>query len=177
MRILIIALMRSGGYQLNEWLAKELGYKMIHEPIRRNASIEENNIVVKYLVNDIQNRTDVDLENWDKIIGLTREDTMECAKSSVYAEQTKKWHIRYEMINEWIEDNKENIIKRESNIKNEINFIKELNGIKLQVIYERIYNTKEDIQRIKDYIGIKDTKYEYLLDNRNRLNRVLSSLI
>ena len=32
MIILIIALKRSGGHQLNEWLALELGYKMIHEP-------------------------------------------------------------------------------------------------------------------------------------------------
>jgi hypothetical protein len=173
MRILIIALMRSGGYQLNEWLAKELGYEMIHEPIRTNQSIEGDNIVVKCLVGEM----DIDLTKWDKIIGLTREDIWECAKSSVYAEQTKKWHIRYEMTNKWIEDNKENIIKKESNIKNEINFIKELNGIQLQVTYERIYNTKEDIERIKDYIGIKNTKYEYLLDNRNRLNRVLSSLV
>ena len=38
MRILIIALVRSGGHQLNEWLALELGYKMIHEPIKTNQS-------------------------------------------------------------------------------------------------------------------------------------------
>ena len=60
MRILIIALGRSGGYQLNEWLAFELGYKMIHEPIRTNQSIEGDNIVVKYLINEIENRTDID---------------------------------------------------------------------------------------------------------------------
>ena len=56
MRILIIALARSGGYQLNEWLALELGYKMIHEPIRTNESIEGDNIVVKYLINEIENK-------------------------------------------------------------------------------------------------------------------------
>jgi hypothetical protein len=70
MRILIIALRRSGGYQLNQWLALELGYKMIHEPIRSNQSIEGDNIVVKYLIDEIQNTKDIDLENWDKIIGL-----------------------------------------------------------------------------------------------------------
>ena len=71
MRILIIALARSGGYQLNEWLALELGYKMIHEPIRTNQSVEGDNIVVKYLINEIEDRTDIDYINWDKIIGLT----------------------------------------------------------------------------------------------------------
>ena len=48
-------------------------------------------------------------------------------------------------------------------------YIKELNPIQLQVTYESIYDTKEDIQRIKDYIGITSTKYEHLLDNTNRL--------
>ena len=37
------------------------------------------------------------------------------------------------------------------------------------VTYEGIYYTKEDIQKIKDYIGITNTKYEHLLDNTNRL--------
>jgi hypothetical protein len=169
MRILIIALARSGGYQLNEWLALELGYKPIHEPIRTNESIEGDNIVVKYITTDIKDKIKFDFNNWDKIIGLIRNDTMECAKSFVYAEQTSKWHIGYEITNEWIESNKENIIEVESLIKNEINFIKELNGIQLQITYERIYNTKEDLQRIKDYIGITNTKYEHLLDNTNRL--------
>jgi len=169
MRILIIALRRSGGYQLNRWLTLELGYKMIHEPIRSNQSIEGNNIVVKYLIDEIQNTEDIDLENWDKIIGLVRNDTIECAKSFVYAEQIDRWHGGYEMTSEWIEDNKENIIGLESILKNQIDYIKELNPIQLQVTYESIYDTKEDIQRIKDYIGITNTKYEHLLDNTNRL--------
>ena len=175
MRILIIALVRSGGHQLNEWLALELGYKMIHEPVRTNQSVEGDNIVVKYLINEIENRTDIkdktkfDFNNWDKIIGLIRNDTMECTLSFVYAGQSNKYHVGYEITNKYIEDNKENIIKVESIIKNEINIIKELNAIELQVTYEGIYNTKEDIQRIKDYIGITNTKYEHLLDNTNRL--------
>jgi len=169
MRILIIALVRSGGHQLNEWLALELGYKMIHEPIRTNQSVEGDNLVVKYLINEIENRMDIDLENWDKIIGLVRNDTIECAKSFVYAEQMDKWHDEYEMTSEWIEDNKENIIQLESILKNQMNFIKEFDIVQLQVTYEGIYNTKEDIQKIKDYIGITEQKYEHLLDNTNRL--------
>ena len=81
MRILIIALARSGGYQLNEWLALELGYKPIHKPIRTNESIEGDNIVVKYITTDIKDKIKFDFNNWDKIIGLIRNDTMECAKS------------------------------------------------------------------------------------------------
>ena len=172
MRILIIALARSGGHQLNEWLALELGYKMIHEPIYNNQSIEGNNIVVKCVVNEIKNRMDIDLLNWDKIIGLTRDNIRECAISRTKAEQTndvRKWHYGYEISSEWIIENEIDIKKNERWANDGINHISRINEIELRVTYEGIYNTKEDIQRIKDYIGITNTKYEHLLDNSNRL--------
>ena len=169
MRILIIALARSGGYQLNEWLALELGYKMIHEPIRTNESIEGDNIVVKYLINEIENRNDIDLLNWDKIIGLTRTDVRECAISQTQAWQTKKWRSGYEVSDEWIVENEIDIKHFEGWINNAIDYMNGINEIHLRVTYERIYNTKEDIQRIKDYIGITNTKYDYLIDSTNRL--------
>ena len=169
MRILIIALARSGGYQLNEWLALELGYKMIHEPIRTNESIEGDNIVVKYLINEIENRNDIDLLNWDKIIGLTRTDARECAISQTKAVQTNEWRGGYEVSNEWIIENEIDINNFEEWANKRNDLINRINEIELRVTYERIYNTKEDIQRIKDYIGITNTKYEHLLDNTNRL--------
>jgi hypothetical protein len=169
MRILIIALARSGGYQLNEWLALELGYKMIHEPIRTKESIEDDNIVVKYLINEIENIKDIDFSNWDKIIGLTRTDVRECAISQTKAVETKEWQSPYEVSSEWIIKNQNDIKKFEDLIYSRNKLINAINKIELRVTYEGIYNTKEDIQRIKDYIGITNTKYEHLLDNTNRL--------
>ena len=169
MRILIIALSRSGGYQLNQWLALELGYKMIHEPIRTKQSIDGDNIVVKYLINEIENRMNIDFTNWDKIIGLTRMDVGECAISQTKAVQTNEWRNGYDVNNEWINQNKIHIKHFEEQINNRIDCINKIKEIELSVTYERIYNTKEDIQRIKDYIGIKNTKYEHLLDSTNRL--------
>ena len=64
MRILIIAIGRSGGYQLNEWLSIEMGYKMIHEPTRNNLSINQDNIVVKYNIDEIENINDIDITKW-----------------------------------------------------------------------------------------------------------------
>lgn len=169
MRILIIALARSGGYQLNEWLSLELGYKMIHEPIRTNQSIEGDNIVVKYLINEIENRTDIDYTNWDKIIGLTRLNVRECAISQTKAVQTNKWRDGYEISREWINENEIDIKHFEEWVIEQNEYLNTIKEIQLQVAYERIYNTKEDIQRIKDYTGITNTKYEHLLDNTNRL--------
>jgi len=169
MRILIIALGRSGGYQLNKWLALELGYKMIHEPTKTNESINGDNIVVKYLIDGIENKIDIDFTNWDKIIGLTREDTMECAISQIKAVQTSEWRIGYEVSDEWIKKNEKDIkdFKEWANKLND--YINNLKEIELRVTYENIYNTKGDIQKIKDYIGIINVNYEHLLDNTNRL--------
>jgi hypothetical protein len=169
MRILIIALSRSGGYQLNEWLSMELEHKMIHEPIYTNQSIEGNNIVVKYNISEIENRMDIDLTNWDKIIGLTREDARECSISHTKAVQRKEWRNGYEVSDEWIKENEIDIKYFEEWVNNTIDYFNTIKEIQLKVTYEGIYDTKEDIQRIKDYIGLTSTKYEHLLDNTNRL--------
>jgi hypothetical protein len=169
MRILIIASGRSGGTILNQWLALELGYKMIHEPIRTNQSINGDNIVVKYLISEIENKMDIDLTNWDKIIGLTRMDVRECAISHTKAVQTNEWIGRYELSDEWIIENEIDIKHFEEWVNKRNTYLNTITEIELRVTYERIYNTKEDIQRIKDYIGITNTKYEHLLDNTNRL--------
>ena len=171
MRILIIALARSGGYQLNEWLALELGYKMIHEPIYNNKSIEGNDIVVKYNISEIENRMDIDLTNWDKIIGLMRTDARECSISHTKAVERKEWRKRYEVSDEWLNENDADINHFEEWIRNQIQFFNNIKEIELKVTYEGIYDTKEDIQRIKDYIGITNPKYEHLLDSTNRLRK------
>jgi len=171
MKILIIALERSGGLQLTEWISLEMGYKPIHEPILTPQSIEGDNIVVKYLITEIMNINDIDLTNWDKIIGLIRMDTYETAISQTVAQERKKWHDSYEISDNWIYNNLKLINQSQKNIKSNIDYLKGIEEIKVLVSYESIYNTKEDIQRIKDYIGIKNTKYEYLLNNKNRLRK------
>jgi hypothetical protein len=169
MRVLIIAMGRSGGYQLNQWLALELNYKMIHEPVNNKLNIDGDNIVVKYLINEIENNMDIDFTNWDKIIGLTRKNTIECAISQTKAVQTNEWRSGYEVSDKWILNNIETINQNQRCIENWNNYISNIKEIGLMVTYEEIYNTKDDIDRIKKYIGMGDLKYEHLLDSNNRL--------
>ena len=65
--------------------------------------------------------------------------------------------------------NVELINKNEKVIKSNIDYLTGIKEIQLFTTYDGIYHTKEDIQRIKDYIGMTNTKYEHLLDNTNRL--------
>lgn len=169
MRVLIIAIGRSGGTTLNSWLGLELGYKILNEPIWNKLSIDENDIVVKYHIGEIEEMTDIDLTNWDKIIGLTREDSYDTAISQYIGDQKNEWNCTYEVSDEWVKENQLNIKQVEERIIRNIELIKEIKEIQLLVTYEGIYNTKEDIQIIKDYIGISNTKFEHLLDNTNRL--------
>ena len=169
MRILIIAVGRSGGYQLNLWLSLELGYKMIHEPNKINESTEGDNIVVKHLITDIEGENVIDYKKWDKIIGLIREDVRECSISQTVALQKNQWRVGYEINDEWIKENETTIQYYEGWVNEKIKSVKEIKEIGIMVTYESIYYTKEDIRKIKDYIGISNTKYEHLLDNTNRL--------
>jgi hypothetical protein len=169
MRILIIAIGRSGGTILNQWLALELRYKILNEPIWNKLSIEENDIVVKYNIGEIEKTSDVNLSNWDKIIGLIREDSYDTAISQYRGDQKNEWNCVYDVSDKWIKENHLNIKKTEEQIIKKIELIKQIKEIELLVTYEGIYNTKEDVKRIKDYVGISNTKYEHLLDNINRL--------
>jgi hypothetical protein len=169
MRILIIAVGRSGGYQLNQWLALELNYKMVHEPINNKLNTNDDNIVVKCLLNEIKTEEKFDLKNWDKIIGLIRTDIKECAISHAAAEERSEWRNGYEVTNEWILNNIETINKNQQRIVDETDYINTIKEIGLMVTYEEIYDTKTDIDRIKKYIGLCDLKYHHLLDNTNRL--------
>ena len=47
------------------------------------------------------------------------------------------------------------------------NFVKEIDN-SLQITYEGIYQNKNDIEKVKKYIGINDLKYVDMLDNKNR---------
>jgi hypothetical protein len=122
MRILIIAIGRGGGYQLNEWLALELGYKMLHEPIWNKLDINQNNIVVKYNIGEIEGVIDLEFTNWDKIIGLTRLDTYNTAISQISAWESKEYRIGYEVSNEWIENNKLNIEHIQKKVEEKIRY-------------------------------------------------------
>jgi hypothetical protein len=125
--------------------------------------------VVKYLITDIEEGYVIDYTKWDKVIGLMRTNIRECAISQTVALQKNQWRNGYEISDEWIMENETSIKYYEEWVYNKIQSIKKIKEIGLMVTYENIYDTKEDINRIKEYIGINTKQYEHLLDNTNRL--------
>jgi hypothetical protein len=169
MRIGIIAIGRSGGYNLSKWIGLETDTEFIHEPLINGIKTDIDNVVIKWLYDEWIGLKDTPV--MDKWIGLIRENERECAISHIRGKETDNWRNGYELSNEWIRE-------REDEIKIEIEIIKgiqkgihNIKELELIVSYEGIYNRGEDIQRIKDYIGIENTKYLHLLDSSNRLRK------
>jgi len=183
MRIVIISHHRCGSTTLSRWLSLELGYSLIMEPYHPSSLLNKNrelniknalevdNVVVKYLYHQFNNEIEIDevLNKFDKILLLTRQDEKESDISAVYARINKKYHNYYSIDDAWIDSNIDEINDEIKNIKyskNEINKI----AVGLNINYENIFIKKEDIEKIKKYIGINEFKFDnsYLLDKINR---------
>ncbi len=177
MRILIISPSRTGGNIFSKWLSFELSYKWLHEPFNINNNLldkisyfmELDNVVMK--LNPFEWRNHYDdktlYSSFDKIIGLTRNDTLDSAISYTKAIDTKNFTKRYNLDEKWIKDNEEEINNNLNYLSNLNNFVKEIDN-SLQITYEGIYQNKNDIEKVKKYIGINDLKYVDMLDNKNR---------
>ena len=187
MRILIIAMGRSGGYSLLKWIGSEKEYQTIHEPTMDNGDIlsiykmrllakNKNNTVVKYLISEIENElATFDWSNWDKVIGLIRNDISECAISHRWALSSNIWRDSYEITNEWLINNEEEIKEEESRLQKNKEIISNIPQIGLLVSYENIYQNNEDIDKLTQYLEIEKVNFYSLLDNRNRLRNVVGN--
>jgi hypothetical protein len=167
MRILIIAGTRVGGTSFGDWLSLELGIPFIMEPDSINNS---NNWINGKCVTKIIYSKDCDKhinKSWDKIIGITRTNTYECAISNIWFKDFKSGHKKYIIKEGWIEQNK-------SRIYDEIKIIDNMhlcitNLPIFQITYENIFEKKVDIDRIANYVGLKELYYLNYLDSSNKL--------
>ena len=114
MRILIIANQRSGSTILGQWLSYELNYKYINEP-ENLFEITDLNVVVKSLYIVLPSNINDLIKKYDKIIGLTRKNTFECAISLLYCQENcikYPYHGIYNVDDKWISNrNEKNNIK------------------------------------------------------------------
>lgn len=168
MRIGIIAMGRSGGYNLGRWIANETRYKYIHEPIINNLDITGNDIVVKWLVGELINQNTI--PQMDKWIGLIREDIREQSVSQLRGSQTGEWHRPYKVSDEWISEREAelNVVMNEANeFKNKIQ--SDIPFIELQITYEGLYQTGEDVQKVCNYLDIQNPKYLEMFNPKRRL--------
>jgi hypothetical protein len=177
MKILVIAPPRTGGNMFSKWLSSELSYKWIHEPFKPEHNmldiIEDlfslDDIVVKLITYEWNNYYDTNklLEQFDKIICLTRDNIFDSSISLVKAMEINNFTGRYNVDDKWIEENR---ILIESNLERLIKsnlYTKEIEN-SLQITYEGIYETKQDIKKVMDFLNIEKLIYFDMIDPKNK---------
>jgi flavodoxin len=179
MKILIIAFSRSGGTSLMKWVSSELNLRWIQDPTaehRNENKIKEawkfENTVVK--INPWEYETEVQ-KHFDKTIILIRENLNDIAVSLCKANERNLWHSQYKIDEAWLKQNENRIKEYEADAerynKKSLSWKTDDN---LLVTYSGIYETGQDIERLKEYLGLNETKYIKILhpDNRYRTNKI-----
>lgn len=175
---------RSGGHSLLTWIGTEKKYQTIHEPTMDDNDMSstdktelllqnKSDLVVKYLISEIENELDTfDWNSWDKVIGLIRSDTMDCAISQYWASSSNVWHTPYILTHKWIKENEENFKKEENLIQQNKELICSIPEIELLVSYENIYQNNTDIEKLTKYLEIEKVNSYTKLDGRYRLRKI-----
>jgi hypothetical protein len=191
MKILILTHGRSGGLSLSTWIEKELELELFHEPfiqlqeseyIKNNLFIKNNIVVKDYPFNIERFGYDVYeyIKTFDKLIIHNRNNLRDTAISHVSGlmrniDITKKsnWHEVYEIDDEWIQNNLQKIEREESELLIRNRFLIEITKNKqiegLRTTYAGIFETKEEIPILLNYLNIKKPVWIDMLDNRHKL--------
>ena len=173
MRVVIISGYRVGGTQFSKWLSKELHLNYIHEPFnlkwrKEKEDITGENILVK--MEPSLNWGEIKDLNFDYKIGLVRINTNDCAISVTRSEERNEWHIEYSINDKWLKNNNERIIHNEKHIiKTQEQIIN--NKDLFQITYEGVYQTGEDLSRIKELFNIQNFSFTHYLDQINRYRK------
>lgn len=179
MKILIISPSRTGGRILNIWLCAELNYLFVHEPFHFHKesfikndnqlieTLNNSNIVMKVNFGDWRKMfSDYNfLSFFDKVICLTRENVYDAAISYTKALETNNFTKGYHIDDSWIESNKDEIDGNYVYLKSQMEMTREIKN-SLQITYEGLYETGEDIDKVKNYLNIFKLNHTYFL-NKN----------
>ena len=164
MKILILSHTRCGSTTLCKWLSKELNIELdaTHYDFKEfNSVFLKNNIIRKIVVEEYY-PTKEEINKFDRVICLSRNNSVDSAISFVYADNKKKWHIEYEITKEWIDENKNDILKEIVKYDDLKIRLKEFKGI--HVSYDDIYIKKTAINKILEYIGIESPTHLDMLN-------------
>jgi len=188
MKVLVITHQRSGGRSLTNWISNEMKLFMVHEVFNNDMSPElikktyiGDDIVVKVICEKLRRRyIDVyDLaRRFDKVICHTRNNDIDTAISVVYqllnpqsGLENPSWHEIYKIDDKWLSDNQDMIDKELEWMETCRKEIEKLNLDCLRTTYEDVYETKKDIPRLINYLGLRGNILYYLdiLDKRHKL--------
>jgi hypothetical protein len=188
MRVLLLTHARSGGFSITNWLSHELGVDMYHEPFNDFVTKEtldlnvftNPNCVVKifpYISKIFDLNLSHFVNSFDKIIVHKRGNLIETAISMAYMTEKYQddinvnWHQIYNVDENWIKDNQLLINEQLEIVKKFERQVKSvLSKDHITTTYDGIFNTREDIFKITDFLEINyEPKWLDFLDNKRKL--------
>jgi len=172
MRVIVVCGARVGGTEFSKWLAMELNLSYIHEPFnlgwrKEKEDISGEDILVKtgplnwYEIKDL---------NWDYKIGVIRTNTKDCAISLTRSEERNEWHVEYSITNKWLQQNTQRINGNESHVIKTNKQVTDNDDL-FQITYENIYQTGQDLLRIKEHFNLNNFQFTHHLDQINRYRK------
>ena len=164
MRILILSHTRCGSTTLCKWLEKELGIELDETPYNKitfNSVFKKENIIRKIVIEEYYPSNN-DINKFDKVICLSRENDVDTAISFINADNKDSWHDIYEITNEWINNNKNKIIETAHKYEHLKEYLKNKNLF--QTTYENIYINKTDVNKVISYLNIENPKHLDMID-------------
>ena len=164
MKILVLSHTRCGSTTLCKWISNELNIELDETPYNKNTFnfiFEKNNIIRKIVIEEYH-PSNSDIDKFDKIILLSRENSIDTAISFINADNKNSWHDTYEITNEWINNNKNKIIETAHKYEHLRNYLKNKNLF--QITYENMYINKTDVNRVINYLNIENPTHLDMLD-------------
>lgn len=133
-----------------------------------NSIFNKTHVIRKIVIEEFSPPNDV-VFKFDKVICLTRDNSVETAISFIVAKKSDKWHVDYDVTTEWIIENRNEILHRKSwydRMKFNLKKFKVL-----QVKYENIYFNKTDVSLLINYLNIPNPKHLHMLDNDKKYRK------
>jgi hypothetical protein len=159
MRVLVLSHTRCGSTTLCKWLSNELDIVLNDSPYNFktfNSIGKSSNVVAKIVVEEYY-PTKEDINKFDKVICLTRENSTETSISFIQSKNVDLWHNQYEITTEWIGENENKILEQIHKFEEMKLRLKEYEVF--QTTYEAIYLNKSDSNKILTYMNIDSPKY------------------
>lgn len=184
MRVCILGPSRSGTTSLMNYISYSLKLSCIVEPY--NVDIYESsqaneyknwkkpNTIVKHLYTQIPEDKVYKLDKYfDKVIVIHRVNLLEAAESWFAAETSNSWdkHYHYETSISKLDPH---IIQHEitEEVKRRVWIALKLKKLNyFTTTYEDLFIYGKDFNRVKEYLEIETTEYDYLLNGSRRLRK------
>ncbi len=191
MRILIISSYRCGGNSFMYWISRELNLKHVSEPYNKDYNkvkdLSLDNIVVKMPYTDFSFVESFDnfVNSYDKVLAIIREDVRAACESGVIVKHLELegdnfigripmhgidiWRSNYYVDEDFIKKYDEEITYHMDWYKRTNEEIKKLNI--LQVTYENIFIKKMDVDKVINYLDIKNPKHLNILEYKYKYRK------